>query len=116
MDSHPAHVVRSRSWTFLLMMIMTGPSVTAWALPPAQEVEQRVTDLLARMTLAEKIGQLQQLDSVPNAWRVRDEHRGLIPQGPGRLVPERPGGQEHQRSPAHGGRAVAAEDPPDLRL
>ena len=50
------------------MMIMTGPSVTAWALPPAQEVEQRVTDLLARMTLPEKIGQLQQLDSVPNAW------------------------------------------------
>ena len=81
MDSHPAHVGRSRSWTFLLMMIMTGPSVTAWALPPAQEVEQRVTDLLARMTLAEKIGQLQQLDSVPNAWRVRDEHRGLIPKG-----------------------------------
>ena len=81
MDSHPAHVSRSRSWTFFFMMIMTGPSVTAWALPPAQEAEQRVTDLLARMTLAEKIGQLQQLDSVPNAWRVRDEHRGLIPKG-----------------------------------
>ncbi len=33
------------------------------------------------MTLREKVGQLQQLDSVPNQWRVRDEHRELIPRG-----------------------------------
>jgi beta-glucosidase len=33
------------------------------------------------MTLQEKVGQLQQLDSVPNEWRVRDEHRDLIPRG-----------------------------------
>ena len=33
------------------------------------------------MTLQEKVGQLQQLDSIPNVWRVRDEHRDLIPRG-----------------------------------
>ena len=27
------------------------------------------------MTLQEKVGQLQQLHSVPDVWRVRDEHR-----------------------------------------
>ena len=49
--------------------------------PPAQEIERRVDELLARMTLQEKVGQLQQLHSVPDVWRVRDEHRDLIPQG-----------------------------------
>jgi beta-glucosidase len=49
--------------------------------PPGREIDARVDELLARMTLDEKVGQLQQLDSVPNEWRVRDEHRGLIPRG-----------------------------------
>ena len=49
--------------------------------PPAQEIERRVDELLARMTLQEKVGQLQQLHSIPDVWRVRDEHRDLIPQG-----------------------------------
>ena len=47
----------------------------------APQIEQRVEELLARMTLREKVGQLQQLDSVPDVWRVRDEHRDLIPRG-----------------------------------
>ena len=34
---------------------------------PAQPVQKRVADLLKRMTLAEKIGQLQQLDRNTNA-------------------------------------------------
>ena len=49
--------------------------------PPTHETERRVDGLLARMTLQEKVGQLQQLDSIPNVWRVRDEHRDLIPRG-----------------------------------
>jgi len=49
--------------------------------PPAPEIERRVDGLLARMTLQEKVGQLQQLHSVPDVWRVRDEHRDLIPRG-----------------------------------
>lgn len=81
MDPRPAHVGRFASLSLLMAMITTALPATAWALPPAQEVERRVTDLLARMTLVEKIGQLQQLNSVPNVWRIRDEHRGLIPSG-----------------------------------
>ena len=34
---------------------------------PAQPVQKRVADLLKRMTLAEKIGQLQQLDRNTNS-------------------------------------------------
>ena len=45
------------------------------------EAERRINDLLARMTFEEKVGQLQQLDSVADEWRVRDEHRDLIPRG-----------------------------------
>ena len=59
----------------LTMCAAAGPA------PPAQEIEQRVDGLLARMTLQEKVGQLQQLHSVPDVWRVRDEHRELIPRG-----------------------------------
>ena len=45
------------------------------------EVEARIDELLARMTLEEKVGQLQQLDSVADEWRVRDEHREPDPRG-----------------------------------
>ena len=38
-------------------------------------------DLLAKMTLQEKVGQLQQLDGDPNTGRVKDEHRDLIKHG-----------------------------------
>ena len=59
----------------LTMCAAAGPA------PPTHETERRVDGLLARMTLQEKVGQLQQLDSIPNVWRVRDEHRDLIPRG-----------------------------------
>jgi beta-glucosidase len=49
--------------------------------PPGREIEARVEELLARMTLEEKVGQMQQLHSVIDEWRVRDEHRDLIPRG-----------------------------------
>jgi beta-glucosidase len=44
-------------------------------------VETRIDELLLRMTLQEKLGQLQQLDSVPEVWRIRDEHRDLVSRG-----------------------------------
>ena len=47
---------------------------------PAPNVEQRVNALLARMTLEEKLGQLQQLDGEGNG-NFRPEHLDLIRKG-----------------------------------
>ena len=47
---------------------------------PTRNVEQRVNALLARMTLEEKLGQLQQLDGEGNG-NFRPEHRELIRKG-----------------------------------
>ena len=63
------------------LLIAATMCAAAGPAPPAPEIERRIDGLLARMTLQEKLGQLQQLDSVPNVWRVRDEHRDLIPRG-----------------------------------
>ena len=63
------------------LLIAATMCAAAGPAPPAPEIERRVDGLLARMTLQEKVGQLQQLDSVPNFWRVRDEHRDLILRG-----------------------------------
>ena len=43
-------------------------------------VEQRISSLLARMTLEEKLGQLQQLDGHADG-RVKDEHPDLVRKG-----------------------------------
>jgi beta-glucosidase len=66
---------------YLAALMIIGLSRVAKPAPSGHEIERRVNELLARMTLQEKVGQLQQLDSVPNAWRVRDEDRDLIPRG-----------------------------------
>ncbi|HZN10543.1 MAG TPA: glycoside hydrolase family 3 N-terminal domain-containing protein [Blastocatellia bacterium] len=54
-----------------------------WAVPasppPQTEIERAVEALVARMTLAEKLGQLQQLDGEANG-NYRPEHRDLIRQ------------------------------------
>ncbi|HKO95597.1 MAG TPA: beta-glucosidase BglX [Pyrinomonadaceae bacterium] len=47
---------------------------------PADTVEQRINSLLARMTLAEKLGQLQQLDGEANG-NFRPEHLELVRKG-----------------------------------
>src|SRR5207237_8472953 len=44
------------------------------------DVERRINQLLARMTLAEKLGQLQQLDGEGNG-NFRPEHRDMVRQG-----------------------------------
>src|SRR5208337_1570776 len=110
---HPSLKTKARILPSLLialtMCAAAGPA------PPAHETERRVDGLLARMTLQEKLGQLQQLDSVPNVWRVRDEHRDLIP-GPGRFVSQRARSQKYQRSSAHGRFAIAAENPVTFRF
>jgi beta-glucosidase len=48
--------------------------------PAPQELEDRISDLLARMTLAEKLGQLQQLDGSADG-DYRPEHVGMIRNG-----------------------------------
>ncbi len=64
-----------------LLALAAAQFAAAAEAPPSHQVENRVEALLTRMTLQEKVGQLQQLDSVPEVWRVRDEHRDLIPRG-----------------------------------
>ncbi|QEH39238.1 Periplasmic beta-glucosidase precursor (plasmid) [Aquisphaera giovannonii] len=63
------------------LLLLVGLAGRARPAPPAGDVERRVDELLARMTAEEKVGQLQQLDSVPNAWTIRDEHRELAARG-----------------------------------
>ena len=61
-------------------------------LPPTrrehQNVEARINALLAKMTLAEKLGQLQQLDGEANG-NFRPEHLEMVRQGFARFDPER---------------------------
>ncbi|HKR61321.1 MAG TPA: beta-glucosidase BglX [Pyrinomonadaceae bacterium] len=47
---------------------------------PQADIEKRITDLLSRMTLEEKLGQLQQLDGEANG-NSRPEHRDLVRKG-----------------------------------
>jgi len=55
---------------------------TAPAKPaPAAEIERQVDELLGKMTVAEKVGQLQQLDGDPNTGRARDEQLRLAKAG-----------------------------------
>ncbi|MDT4965432.1 MAG: beta-glucosidase [Acidobacteriota bacterium] len=48
--------------------------------PGPQTIEQRINALIARMTLEEKLGQLQQLDGEANG-NFRPEHRDLVRKG-----------------------------------
>ena len=55
----------------MLVMLFAAPT---HATPPKEEVERRVEELLGRMTVGEKIGQLQQLDGDPVTGEARAEH------------------------------------------
>jgi beta-glucosidase len=57
----------------------TGGFAQAPALAPTR-IERRIDALIARMTLAEKLGQLQQLDGEANG-NFRPEHREMIRRG-----------------------------------
>lgn len=64
-----------------LIFVLIFSAVTAPASTPAQtDIEKRINDLLARMTMEEKLGQLQQLDGEANG-SYRPEHRDLIRRG-----------------------------------
>jgi beta-glucosidase len=63
---------------FLLLLAIL--SLPAAASPQQADVERRVEALLARMTLEEKLGQLQQLDGEANG-NYRPEHLELVRKG-----------------------------------
>ena len=81
MKSAPHSALESQARILPSMLIALTMCAAAGPAPLTHETERRVDGLLARMTLQEKVGQLQQLDSIPKVWRVRDEHRDLIPRG-----------------------------------
>ncbi len=68
--------------TFLCLLSAAGPAQRAVPRPPARdaEIERKVNALLARMTLAEKLGQLQQLDGEANG-KYRPEHLEMARKG-----------------------------------
>ena len=68
---------------FLLVALAGIATPAALGAPPGPEVERRIDALLARMTIEEKVGQLQQVDGFPDTGRPREGHfdlarRGLI--------------------------------------
>ena len=66
---------------FLTVFVMIRFAAASGSAQTAPEAERRINDLLAKMTLQEKVGQLQQLDGDPNTGRVKDAHRDLIRRG-----------------------------------
>ena len=54
--------------------------LSAFASPPQSDIEKKIDALLARMTLEEKLGQLQQLDGEANG-NYRPEHLKLVRDG-----------------------------------
>ena len=71
-----SHLIRLGFLVLALLCLFTTVSHTQK--PP--NVEQRINTLLAQMTLAEKLGQLQQLDGEANG-NFRPEHLDLIRKG-----------------------------------
>src|SRR5215216_6477099 len=63
-----------------LAMLLVASMIPAAAEPPQPDIEKRIAALLARMTLAEKLGQLQQLDGEANG-NYRPEHVEMIRKG-----------------------------------
>jgi len=66
------------SLLFVVSSLLVSTSLTHSQRAP--NVEQRVNELLARMTLEEKLGQLQQLDGEGNG-NFRPEHLDMIRKG-----------------------------------
>src|SRR5882762_3788046 len=65
--------------SLILVLIVLMPLASAQA-PNGSEVERRINELVARMTLAEKLGQLQILDGEADG-KFRPEHLDLIRKG-----------------------------------
>jgi beta-glucosidase len=87
---------RALSAAIILLIPFSAPAQTTRARPAARQprpatrmtasdarqagIERRINDLVARMTLAEKLGQLQQLDGEANG-NFRPEHLDMIRRG-----------------------------------
>ncbi len=76
---NPTKLIRCIIITLVVFVSLTAP-VSHSQSPRPINVEQRINLLLARMTLAEKLGQLQQLDGEANG-NARPEHLELVRQG-----------------------------------
>ncbi len=70
-------LVKPTSLLVVLLIFATLPSIAA---PPRDDIERRIDALLARMTLEEKLGQLQILDGEANG-NYRPEHLEMIRKG-----------------------------------
>ena len=75
-------LIRSIACTVILgaLILFLLASPPAAQLQRRANTEQRINQLLARMTLAEKLGQLQQLDGHSDG-RIKDEHPDLVRKG-----------------------------------
>ena len=82
----PLHARRSlRPCVYLLLLALILVFIQIGSVAPAPprataDIENRINQLLARMTLAEKLGQLQQLDGHADG-RYKDEQPGLVRSG-----------------------------------
>jgi beta-glucosidase len=70
----------SRLTSLLVALAIIFSILPVSAQTPQSNIERRINALLARMTLAEKLGQLQQLDGEANG-NFRPEHRELVRKG-----------------------------------
>lgn len=64
-----------------LLLIPRGTSPPAIAQDPSADVEAKIDDWLSRMTLEQKLGQLQQLDADFPTGRLRDDQLQLVREG-----------------------------------
>jgi beta-glucosidase len=73
---------RAKSTSSLLILVLLALMIPAPAqqLTSRTDIERRINALLARMTLEEKLGQLQQLDGEANG-NFRPEHLDMVRQG-----------------------------------
>jgi type II secretory pathway component PulJ len=80
----------------LLAVLSISPFFGASSQPrTVRDVEQQINALLRRMTLEEKLGQLQQLDGEANG-NYRPEHRDLVRKGVLGIDFERAGRAAHK--------------------
>ncbi|HKO59604.1 MAG TPA: beta-glucosidase BglX [Pyrinomonadaceae bacterium] len=68
------------SCLLVVLAILASLSTITGESTPADRIEQRINSLLARMTLEEKLGQLQQLDGEANG-NFRPEHVEMVRKG-----------------------------------
>lgn len=71
---------RAKQKCFSALCLCAFVFLSAFASPPQSDVEKKIDALLARMTLEEKLGQLQQLDGEANG-NYRPEHLKLVREG-----------------------------------